>query len=218
MTGPDPNKIHPVEGHPRVGLLKPLVTRPNISVGDFTYYDDPEGPQRFETECVLHHYEFMGDRLIIGKFCALAANVRFVMGGANHVMSGFSTFPFNIMGGGWEEGFDPETVFAQMRGDTIVCDDVWIGTEAMILPGVKIGAGSIVGARALVGRDVPPYAIVAGNPARVIRMRFDEATVAALLEIAWWDWPIDKITRHVNAIRGADLQALRDAAEDAPQT
>ena len=140
-NGPNPEIKHPIPMHTRVGFLKALVTAENIEIGDFTYYDDPDGPDLFQTKCVLHHYPFIGDRLIIGKFCAIAEGARFIMNGANHAMSGFSTYPFNIFGHGWEEGFDPETWQRELRGDTVLGNDVWIGMEAVILPGVNIGHG-----------------------------------------------------------------------------
>jgi len=211
MDGPDPTSPHPIAAHRRVGFLRPLVQRANVEIGEYTYYDDPDGPERFAEKCILHHYDFIGDRLVIGRFCALASDVRFVMNGANHTMDGFSTYPFNIFGSGWEKGFDVARYAASNRGDTVVGNDVWIGMEAMIMPGVKIGDGAIVAARSLVGSDVPPFAIVGGNPARLIRRRFDEAIIAALLDIAWWDWPIDKVTRNLDAIRGRDIEALRHA-------
>ncbi len=211
-NGPNPGIKHPIPMHTRVGFLKALVTAENIEIGDFTYYDDPDGPDLFQTKCVLHHYPFIGDRLIIGKFCAIAEGARFIMNGANHAMSGFSTYPFNIFGHGWEEGFDPETWQRELRGDTVLGNDVWIGMEAVILPGVNIGHGAVVAAKAVATHDVPPYAIVAGNPAKVVKMRFDQRTVDRLLKIAWWDWPVDKISRNLNAIRGADIRALEAAA------
>ena len=209
MNGPNPATPHPLAGHPRVGFLKPLVNRANIEIGEYTYYDDPKGPEHFADKCVLHHYDFIGDRLVIGRFCALATGVRFIMNGANHVMDGFSTFPFNIFGGGWETGFDPARYQSGRKGDTIIGNDVWIGMEAMMMPGVTIGDGAIVAARAVVAADVAPYSIVAGNPAREIRRRFDDATIAALLEIAWWDWPVETISSNLAAIRGGDIDALR---------
>ena len=136
MNGPNPSIKHPMPMHKRIGFLKPLVDAGNIEIGDFTYYDDPDGPDLFQQKCVLHHYPFIGDKLIIGKFCAIAEGARFIMNGANHAMSGFSTYPFNIFGHGWEEGFDVATWQQEMRGDTIVGNDVWIGMEAVILPGV----------------------------------------------------------------------------------
>ncbi len=212
MPGPQPSTLHPMQGFPQIVYLKPLITRPNIVVGDFSYYDDIEHATEFETRNVLYHFDFVGDRLIIGNFCALATDVRFIMNGANHAMTGFSTYPFNIFGHGWEEGFDFATVQAGYRGDTVVGNDVWIGREAMIMPGVTIGNGAIIATRAVVTRDVPAYGIVGGNPAALIRRRFDEATIAALEEIAWWSWAQEKISRNIGAIRGADLAALRAAA------
>lgn len=212
MHGPDPLDPHPMPGFPRVGFLKPLVDRPNIEIGDYTYYDDPDGPEHFVETCVLHHYDFVGDRLVIGRFCALAEGVAFIMNGANHATGGFSTYPFNIFGNGWEQGFDPKSWEDEMRGDTVVGNDVWIGMQATILPGVTIGDGAIVAAKAVVSADVPAYAVAAGNPARVVKMRFDEATIARLVAIAWWDWPVERIARHLDAIRGADLDRLEAAA------
>jgi virginiamycin A acetyltransferase len=211
MHGPTPSNPYPMAGHKRVGFLKPLVDHPLIEIGEYSYYDDPDGPENFVEKCVSHHYEFVGDRLVIGRFCAIAANVRFIMNGANHAMSGFSTYPFNIFGQGWEEGFDPATWAREIRGDTIIGNDVWIGGDAVILPGVKIGDGAIVGTHAVVAGDVPVYSIVAGNPARLVRRRFDEETVARLLAVAWWDWPADRIGRNLDAIRGADIDALEEA-------
>lgn len=211
MRGPDPNDPHPIAAHPRVCFLKPVITRPNIEIGDYTYYDDPDAPERFEDRNVLHHYDFMGDRLVIGKFCAIATGARFIMNGANHALDGLSTFPFQIFGGGWEADFDPASLDAGHRGDTVIGNDVWIGTRAVILPGVTVGDGAIIAAHAVVSRDVPPYAVVAGNPAEIRKRRFDDETVAALLQIAWWNWPPEKTTRHVAAIQGADVQALRAA-------
>lgn len=211
MNGPNPALKHPIQMQTRVGFLKPLIEAPNIEIGDYTYYDDPDGPDRFAEKCVLHHYPFIGDKLIIGKFCAIAEGARFIMNGANHMLSGFSTYPFNIFGHGWEQGFDTNGWRGQLRGDTVVRNDVWIGMEAVILPGVNIGDGSIVAARSIVSHDVPPYAVVAGNPAKVVKMRFDAATVRRLLAIAWWDWPADKITRNLDAIRGSDIARLEAA-------
>ena len=212
LPAPNPAIKHPIPMHSRVGFLKPLVTAENIEIGDYTYYDDPDGPDLFQQKCVLHHYPFIGDRLIIGKFCAIAEGARFIMNGANHAMSGFSTYPFNIFGHGWEEGFDPSTWSREMRGDTVLGHDVWIGMEAVILPGVTIGHGAIVAAKSVVTHDVAPFAVVAGNAAKIVKMRFDKRIVARLLKVGWWDWPVDKITRNLNAIRGADISALEAAA------
>ncbi|MEM8554177.1 MAG: CatB-related O-acetyltransferase [Pseudomonadota bacterium] len=199
--------------HPPMTFLAPLAEgRSNVEVGRFTYYDDQEQAGDFFARNVLHHFDFTGDRLIIGPFCALAHGIRIHMNGGTHAMSGFSTYPFNIFGHGWEEGFDPKTWEIENRGDTMIGPDVWIGTSAVLMPGVSIGAGAIVAAHAVVTKDVAPYAVVAGNPAKVVRVRFAPDTVARLLDIAWWDWPVDKITRNLNAIRGAVLADL-EAAE-----
>ncbi|RUM98825.1 CatB-related O-acetyltransferase [Pseudaminobacter arsenicus] len=211
MSGPNPDLKHPLPMHRRVGFLKPLVSAENIEIGEFTYYDDPNGPEHFVERCVLYHYPFIGDRLVIGRFCAIAEGAKFIMNGANHAMSGFSTFPFNIFGHGWEEGFDPATWAQELRGDTIVGNDVWIGMEALIMPGITIGDGAIIAAGSVVTRDVPPYAVVAGNPAKVVKARFDAGTVKRLLAVAWWNWSKDKVTRNLDAIRGADIARLEQA-------
>jgi virginiamycin A acetyltransferase len=211
MTGPNPDLKHPLPLHKRVGFLKPLVAAENIEIGDFTYYDDPDGPEKFAEKCVLHHYPFIGDRLVIGKFCAIAEGVRFIMNGANHAMSGFSTYPFNIFGQGWEEGFDIATWEKENRGDTVIGNDVWIGMEAVVLPGIRIGSGAIIGAKSVVTHDVAPYSIVAGNPAKMVKARFDDQTTARLLALSWWDWPVEKISRNLDAIRGSDISLLESA-------
>lgn len=210
---PDPTTRHPLAHADRVVFLKAVVDAPGIEVGDYSYYDDPVEPDRFAEKAVLHHYpDVYGDRLVIGRFVAIAAGVRFFMNGANHALSGFSTYPFPIFGGAWAESVDLASFAAGGRGDTVVGNDVWIGTEALILPGVTIGDGAIVGARAVVAADVPAYAVVAGNPARVMKMRFDDETIGRLLAVAWWTWPVDRITRHLPAIAGADIAALERAA------
>ncbi|QDY69853.1 CatB-related O-acetyltransferase [Qingshengfaniella alkalisoli] len=212
MTGPSPDTLHPMDGFPRVVFLKPLAKDiSNTEVGEFSYYDDPNEPETFFERNVLHHFDFVGDKLIIGRFVAIASGVKIFMNGGTHAMTGFSTYPFNIFGGGWEEGFDPQSWEAGHKGDTLIGSDVWIGTDATLMPGVKIGAGAIIAAKTVVTKDVPPYALVAGNPAKVVKRRFDEETVDALLDIAWWDWPVEKIGRNLNAIRGADLDVLRTA-------
>ncbi|SNZ20015.1 CatB-related O-acetyltransferase [Cohaesibacter gelatinilyticus] len=211
QIGPDPMSPFPIAGHKRVGFLKPLIRNPLIEVGDYSYYDDPEGPEHFEERNVLYHFDFLGDRLIIGKFCAIATGTRFIMNGANHDMRGFSSYPFGVMGGGWQEGFDLDGYREQSRGDTIIGDDVWIGREATILPGVAIGSGAIVAAGAIVSRDVPSYGMVAGNPAELIRLRFEEEIVDRLLALSWWDWSPELISKHREAIQGCNIEALQAA-------
>lgn len=216
MQGPSPHTLYPLAGYPRAVFLKNFVTRPNIEVGDFSYYDDPGGAERFDERNVLHHYpELYGDKLIIGRFCALATGVRFVMNGANHAMGGFSTYPFNIFGNGWEAGFDPETWTGQSKGDTVVGNDVWLGMETLVMPGVTIGDGAIVATGSIVVDDIPPYAVAGGNPAKIIRKRFDDATIEVLLEIGWWDWSVKTISDNLDAIRGNDLDLLRAVTDTA---
>ncbi|MGC3963743.1 MAG: Vat family streptogramin A O-acetyltransferase [Rhodocyclaceae bacterium] len=211
MNGPDPRNPYPMVGYPQVCFIKNIVNNPNIVVGDYTYYDDPGGPENFERN-VLYHFPFIGDRLVIGKFCALARGVRFIMNGANHRMSGVSTYPFQIFGNGWES-VTPELADLPYKGDTVVGNDVWIGYDALIMPGVKIGNGAIVSAGAIVTKDVPAYAIVGGNPADVIRYRFSSDDVARLEALAWWNWPIDRITRHLQVIAAGDVTALAACSE-----
>ncbi|MBW4442375.1 MAG: Vat family streptogramin A O-acetyltransferase [Plectolyngbya sp. WJT66-NPBG17] len=207
MYGPDPATKHPMVGFPQICFIKNTVTNPNIIIGDYTYYDDPEDSENFERN-VLYHYPFIGDKLIIGKFCALAQGVKFIMNGANHKLSGFSTYPFQIFGNGWEQVM-PQLGELPFKGDTVVGNDVWIGYESTVMPGVTIADGAIVAAKSVVVRDVPPYTIVGGNPAKVIRQRFADEVVAALLEIAWWDWSIETISQSLEAIVAADIDALR---------
>lgn len=209
MKGPDPNVLHPLEFTDQVAFLRPLAKgRPNVSIGRFTYYDDPDGPEHFFERCVRYHFDFVGDQLKIGPFCAIAAGAQFIMNGANHSMTGASTYPFAIFGHGWDADFDVENWGKDARGDTVIGADVWIGTQAMILPGVTVGAGAIIAARAVVSRDVAPYTIVAGNPAQPVRKRFDDTTIQRLLALAWWDWPRPKITRALPHLRAMDLDAL----------
>lgn len=210
MNGPNPDTQHPMAGFPQVCYIKNVVTNPNIVIGDYTYYDDPDGAERFAERNVLYHFPFLGDKLIVGKFCALARGVRFIMNGANHKMSGFSTYPFYIFGNGWEAHM-PALSELPFKGDTVIGNDVWIGYEALIMPGVKIGDGAIVAARSVVTGDVPPYSIAGGNPARVIKERFDAAVIRELQALAWWDWAADKVTRNLSAIMATDIEALRAA-------
>lgn len=209
MKGPNPNNKEPMVGFPQVGYLKNYISSENIIVGDYTYYDDPEGPERFESN-VLYHYPFIGDKLMIGKFCAIAKDVKFIMNGANHKTSGFSTYPFQIFGNGWEKVM-PQEGDLPFKGDTNIGHDVWIGYESTIMPGVRVGCGAIIASKSVVVNDVPAYSVVGGNPAKVIKYRYDEATITELLDIGWWHWSAEKITTHLEAIVGTDLNALRQA-------
>ena len=206
MNGPSPLNKHPMEGFPQVCFIKNTVTNPNIIIGDYTYYDDPEDSENFARN-VLYHYPFIGDRLIIGKFCALARGVKFIMNGANHKMSGISTYPFSIFGNGWEKVM-PQAGDLPYKGDTVIGNDVWIGYEALIMPGVRVGNGAIIAARSVVTADVAPYTVVGGNPAKPIKERFSRETAAELETIAWWDWPVEKISQHLAIIVAADVSAL----------
>lgn len=195
-----------MQGFPQVGYSKNFITSPNIEVGDYTYYDDPDGPEHFEKN-VLYHFDFIGDKLIIGKFCAIAKDVTFIMNGANHQSTGFSTYPFFIFGNGWEKSA-PQPGDLPFKGNTEIGNDVWIGFNATIMPGVKIGNGAIIASKSVVTNDVPAYAVVGGNPAKIIKQRFDDKTINALLSIAWWDWSSDKITAHLDAITQNNLDLL----------
>jgi virginiamycin A acetyltransferase len=198
-------------GFPQVCFIKNTVANPNIVIGDYSYYDDPEDSEDFERN-VLYHYPFIGDRLIIGKFCALARGVKFIMNGANHKISGISTYPFQIFGNGWERVM-PQPGDLPFKGDTVIGNDVWIGYDCLIMPGVKIGNGAIISSRSVVVSDVPPYAIVGGNPAKLIKERFSPEIVAEIEAIAWWDWPIEKISLHLPIIVAADIHALRNCVD-----
>lgn len=212
MNGPNARNKHPMDGFPQVCFIKNTICNPNILIGDYTYYDDPEDSENFERN-VLYHFPFIGDKLVIGKFCALARSVKFIMNGANHKLSGISTYPFQIFGNGWEK-VAPAPGDLPYKGDTVVGNDVWIGFEALILPGVKIGNGAIVAARSVVASDVPAYTIVGGNPARAIKARFPPDVVACLETLAWWDWPIEQISRHLALIVSGDVEALSACARE----
>lgn len=191
----------------RVCFIKPFIRSPNILVGDYSYYDDPADPEGFERNVL---YNYGRDRLIIGKFCAIATHVKFMMNGANHKLDGISTYPFPIFGHGWEAALE-KVIDLPSRGDTVIGNDVWIGYDSLIMPGVTVGDGAVIAARSVVVKDVPPYTIVGGNPAQCLKQRFSDAAIAQLLEIRWWDWTIDKITRNIHLIMESDIAALRMA-------
>ena len=209
---PDPMALHPVAGQDRVVFLRPLVTHPNVEVGEYTYYDDPDDPEAFERDAVL--YAFGPERLVIGRYCAIASRARFLMPGANHADRGPSTYPFGIFGEPWAARTMDLVMSAPSRGDTVVGHDVWVGYGALVLPGVTIGPGAVVAATSVVASDVPPYAVVAGNPARVVRRRYEDEDVARLLRAAWWDWPPELVTEHARAIMaGTPAELERVAVE-----
>ncbi len=206
MYGANPEEKHPLPEFPQICFIKNTVNNPKIIIGDYTYYDDPEDSENFERN-VLYHYPFSQDKLIVGKFCALATGIKFIMNGANHKISGFSTYPFYIFGNGWEKVTPDDDEFP-FKGDTVVGNDVWIGYESVIMPGVTIGDGAIVAAKSVVVDNVPPYCVVGGNPAKIIRQRFNNETIKALLEIAWWNWDIEKISANLTYITSAEIDAL----------
>lgn len=201
-TRPDPNTVHPISGYENEIYVKPTLKNPNICVGEFTYIAD----SNFESH-VTHLYDWNGDRLIIGKFCQIAAGVEFVMNGANHQMNAVTTFPFYTL-----EGWDmspPEKHDLPLKGDTVIGSDVWIGQNAVILPGVHIGDGAIIGADSVVGSDIAPYTIVVGNPARPLRKRFDDELITLLLDFKWWDRPIDEINSLIPLLTCSDLEKVK---------
>ena len=203
-THPNPNTTYPINGTKRTAFLKNIITNPQIIIGDYTYYDDPDDVYNFEKN-VLYLFEFMQDKLIIGKFCQIATGVRFVMNGGNHPMDGVSTYPFKVFGESWADA----PMNAVSKGDTIIGNDVWLGNSATVMQGIKIGHGAIIGANALVTKDVEPYTIVGGNPAQQIRKRFDDETIDFLLRLSWWDWDVAKITKNLQAIAAGDLNTLK---------
>ena len=206
-NGPSPDQQYPLPNQTRLVYLKNIIKNPNIIVGDYTYYDDFENPENFERN-VLYHFDFIGDQLIIGKFCSIASDVKFIMNGGNHRTDWFTNYPFPVFGLGWEVAM-PESW--PNKGDTIISNDVWIGYGATIMPGIQVGDGAIIASQSVVTRSVEPYTVVGGNPAQEIRKRFEKSIIQELLKICWWDWEVDKITRNLKAICGSDLDALRKA-------
>lgn len=203
MTGPDPATKFPLAHYDRLCFLKNVVKNPNIIVGDYTYYDDFENVENFEQN-VKYHFDFVGDKLVIGKFCMIASDVTFIMNGANHLTDAISTYPFAIFGEGWEKAMEGREY--PRKGDIVVGNDVWIGYNATIMAGVTIGDGAIIATNATVVKDVAPYSIVGGNPAKEIKRRFPEEAIAKLLEMRWWDWSVERITANVGALTGNRLE------------
>ena len=200
---PNPNTIYPIKGYEEEIYIKPTIKNPNIVVGDFTYIADSE----FESH-VTHFYDFIGDKLIIGKFCQIGKGVEFVMNGANHQMNAVSTFPFYTLEG-WDQ-VPPSQNDLPLKGDTIVGNDVWIGQNVTILPGVHIGDGAIIGANSVIGSDVDPYTIVVGNPARPIRKRFDEELIDIMEKLKWWDKSIEEINSLIPLLTSSNLNKVKE--------
>ena len=206
--GPNPNEIFPNPKIPSLCFIKNVIKNPNIIVGEYTYYDDINGAENFESH-VTHHYDFIGDKLIIGKFCAIAKGIEFIMNGANHRINSITTYPFNIMGNGWEKSA-PSLTDLKLKGDTIVGNDVWIGQNVTVMPAVHIGDGAIIGANSIVAKDIPPYSVAVGNPCEVKRKRFDEDLIEYLLQIKWWDWNSEKIFKNMEALCSGDLNKIKN--------
>ena len=203
---PNPDVIHPIAGYDKEIYVKPTIKNPNIIVGDFTYIADSD----FESH-VTHFYPWSRDNLIIGKFCQIAAGVEFVMNDANHKMNAVTTFPFYTLEG-WEMNI-PDPSEMTFKGNTVIGNDVWIGQNAVILPGVHVGDGAIIGANSVVGSDVAPYTIVIGNPAKVLRKRFDDGLIGLLLKFKWWDKSIEEINALIPILTSSDLEKVREEIE-----
>ena len=206
------NTIYPRSGDEAIVYLKNVVSNPNIKVGDYTIYNDfVHDPRDFEKNNVLYHYPINGDRLIIGKFCSIACGVKFLFTSGNHTLRSLSTYTFPVFFEQW--GLDARNICSAWdnKGDIVIGNDVWIGYGAVIMSGVTVGDGAIIGTRAVVTKDVPPYTIVGGIPAKPIRRRFDDAVIERLESLRWWDWDCEKIRRSIPAIQSGDLAALEQA-------
>lgn len=207
MPGPNKNIKFPLENYDRLCFLKNIIKNPNIIIGDYTYYDDFDNVENFEKN-VKYHFDFVGDKLVIGKFCMIASDVKFIMNGANHLSDALSTYPFAIFSNGWERAMDGKQY--PQKGNIHIGNDVWIGYNATIMAGVTIGDGAIIATNSTVVKNVEPYSIVGGNPAKEIKKRFSEETIQKLLKIKWWNWDIDKITKNVQNLAANNIDRLID--------
>lgn len=211
---PDANVVFPNE-YGTTCFLKNIIKSPNIIVGDYTYYDNyNSSPLDFEKENVLFNYLEFGDRLIIGKFCAIASGVKFIMGSANHRINSVTTYPFNVFGGAWQEVTKPHLSELPHKGDTVIGNDVWIGRESIIMPGVKIGDGAIIAAYSVVTKDVEPYSLVGGNPAKFIKYRFDRELIDLLLKFKWWDLESNQLVEVIPLLCNSDLEFVKEKIRD----
>ena len=210
---PDPNAVFP-NAYKTSCFIKNVVTAPNIFIGDYTYYDDPADPTGFERNNVLFNWPEFGDKLIIGKFCAIASGTTFIMGPANHRISSVTTYPFHVFGGVWEERTPPHMDQLPRKGDTVIGNDVWLGRNCVVMPGVHIGDGAIIAAESLVARDVPPYTVYGGNPARFLKNRFDGELTALLLRLKWWDLPAGELADLLPLLCDPDLERVRQVLQD----
>lgn len=203
--GPDKNIKFPLENYDRLCFLKNVVKNPNIIVGDYTYYDDFENVENFEKN-VKYLFDFVGDKLIIGKFCMIASDVKFIMNGANHMTDSLSTYPFAIFGKGWENAMEGKAY--PKKGNITIGNDVWIGYNATIMAGVTIGDGAIIATNSTVIKDVEPYSVVGGNPAKEIKKRFSKEVITKLLKLQWWNWDIQKITKNIQNLTDNEIENL----------
>lgn len=204
---PNPNDVFP-NAYKTSCFIKNVIKAPNITVGDYTYYDDPVDPTGFEKNNVLFNYPEFGDRLIIGKFCAIASGTKFIMGAANHRISSVTTYPFHVFGGEWSKRTPEHLSQLPYKGDIVIGNDVWIGRESTILPGVKIGDGAIIGAYSVVTKNVSPYSVVGGNPAQFIKKRFDDVLIDILLKLQWWDFAPEKLVEFLPLLCDPDLEKV----------
>ena len=205
MEIPDKDIKFPMEHTKELGFLKNFITHPKIEVGDYTYYHDEEGVENFEKN-VKYLFDFNNDRLIIGKFCMIATGVTFIMNGANHLTDAITTYPFAAFGKSWTKAMDGKSY--PEKGDTIIGNDVWIGYGVTIMPGVQIGDGAIIASKSVVIKDVAPYAVVGGNPGKEITKRYSDDEIKTLKKLAWWNWPIEKITENLEHLTNNDVEAL----------
>ena len=208
MNIPDPNAVFPNE-YKTSCFIRNVITAPNITVGDYTYYDDAADPAGFEKNNVLFNYPEFGDRLVIGKFCQIASGTKFIMGPANHRLCSVTTYPFNVFGGAWTENTPPHMDQLPRKGDTVVGNDVWFGRESVIMPGVKIGDGAIIAAYSVVASDIPPYTVFGGDPARLIKKRFDDELTALLLHFRWWDLAPERLACILPILCDPDLAKVK---------
>ncbi|WP_133742251.1 CatB-related O-acetyltransferase [Actinorugispora endophytica] len=214
MPAPDPAQPHP-STRPEltnVVFLRNQIGSELIEVGEYTYYDDEGRRGPFETANVLYNYG--PQRLRIGRFCAIGPGARFLMPGGSHPMAGPSTYPFTMFGGDWTDATLETFMSLPTKGDTVIGNDVWIGRESVVMPGVTVGDGAVIGAHSVVTKDVPPYAVVGGNPARLVRSRFTEEEVALLLESQWWNWPVEAVTKHAATIMAGTPQQIAALSRD----
>ena len=212
----EPNHIFPIKDFKNTVFLKPLIADSdvtNVHAGEYSYYSDFEDPTKFLTKNVLYNFGISGSSIYIGKFCAFANGVQFIMPDANHVTSGITTYPFAVFGEKWAETLPLSDYPFKKYKDTVIGNDVWLGYDVTIMPGVNIGHGSIVGAKSVVSTDIPPYSIAVGNPAKVVKTRFNETEQKMLIELAWWDWEVELIEQAMPILVKGDIPKLMEFVE-----